>query len=134
MWIVVEDGEVFEGNEYHWADCFFSNVSEDTIRDFCEKNGWKVDVSNDYRLKHLPSGLYFCPSRKIQLKINGKRYWVKSNLAKKGKVYSFTPSFGWLKYGFYNHLQFDSMTVDIWSQPKSKLSPFISSEWIIEEV
>lgn len=42
MWIVVEDGEVFEGDELHWADCFFTNVSEETVRDFCASNGWKV--------------------------------------------------------------------------------------------
>jgi hypothetical protein len=44
MWIVVEDGEVFEGDENHWADCFFTNVSEDTVRIFCEFHGWKVEI------------------------------------------------------------------------------------------
>jgi hypothetical protein len=46
MWIVVEDGNVFEGDETHWADCFFSNVSEELVRDFCEREGWKVEISD----------------------------------------------------------------------------------------
>lgn len=46
MWIIVEDGEVFEGNEKHWGDCFFSNVNEEAIRNFCESHGWKVTISD----------------------------------------------------------------------------------------
>lgn len=45
MWIVVEDGEIFEGNEKHWADCFFSNVDEKLVRDFCKAQGWRVVIS-----------------------------------------------------------------------------------------
>lgn len=47
MWIIVEAGDVFEGNEKHWADCFFTNVSELTVRDFCKANGWKVEIRNN---------------------------------------------------------------------------------------
>jgi hypothetical protein len=48
MWIkVFADGEaIFEGNESHWADCFFSNVSEDLIRDYCKQQGWEVEISH----------------------------------------------------------------------------------------
>jgi hypothetical protein len=46
MWIVVEDGDIFEGDENHWADCFFTNVSADTVLGFCEANGWKVKISD----------------------------------------------------------------------------------------
>lgn len=45
-----------------------------------------------YRMCHLPSGLFFCPSREIKVKakdINGqeRQIYVKSNLSKKGKIY-----------------------------------------------
>jgi|HubBroStandDraft_1064217.scaffolds.fasta_scaffold261449_2 hypothetical protein len=46
MWIVVEDGDIFEGNEHHWADCFFANVSPDTVIGFCESQGWKVKITD----------------------------------------------------------------------------------------
>jgi hypothetical protein len=46
MWITVEDGELFEGDENHWADCFFSNVTEENIRDFCKQYGWSVKIEN----------------------------------------------------------------------------------------
>lgn len=44
MWIIVEGGDIFEGDENHWANCFFTNVSEETVRDFCESEGWKVEI------------------------------------------------------------------------------------------
>lgn len=44
LYIVVEDGEIFEGNEEQWAECFFSDVTEEAVREFCEENGWSVTV------------------------------------------------------------------------------------------
>ena len=47
MWIKVgKDGDCFEGDEEHWADCFFSNVNEPDIRDFCNKqfNGEPLEI------------------------------------------------------------------------------------------
>ena len=32
IWIIVDDGNVFEGHQGHWADCFFSNATESAIR------------------------------------------------------------------------------------------------------
>lgn len=49
MWIIVDDGEVFEGDELHWADCFFSNASEDAVRRFCKEQGWKCVILPDTR-------------------------------------------------------------------------------------
>jgi predicted nuclease of predicted toxin-antitoxin system len=46
MWIIVEDGEVFEGDELHWEDCFFTNATETEIRKFCRENGWKVVIQD----------------------------------------------------------------------------------------
>ena len=33
-----DDGVWFEGNIEHWADSFFSNVSEEAIRAFAKEN------------------------------------------------------------------------------------------------
>lgn len=44
MWIVIENGEIFEGDENHFADCFFTNVSEETVRGWCAGHGWKVEI------------------------------------------------------------------------------------------
>jgi hypothetical protein len=49
MWIVVEGGNIFEGNEHHWADCFFTNVSGETVRDFCKQQGWSVVITTEAR-------------------------------------------------------------------------------------
>lgn len=46
LWIIVDEGEVFEGNEDHWRDCFFTNVSEDAIKQFCKANGWNVEIKD----------------------------------------------------------------------------------------
>lgn len=85
-----------------------------------------------YRLRHKPSGLYFCPSRQVVVTIvrDGKRVrgWVKSNLSKTGKVYPMKPSWAWIGQGYYSHLE-DNDTGRISPFPL----PFIGSEWEIEE-
>ena len=47
LWITVSDdgGVVFQGNEDHWRDCFFDNVSVEAIKEFCEGNGWTVEIT-----------------------------------------------------------------------------------------
>lgn len=42
LWIVVEDGEVFEGTLAAWEDCFFSGATTESIRNYCELQGWDV--------------------------------------------------------------------------------------------
>jgi hypothetical protein len=52
---------------------------------------------NTYRIKHLPTGLYYRPSRELYVKGNnpiGK--YVKYNLSKVGKVYNKKPTLDWL--------------------------------------
>ena len=41
--IIVEGGDVFEGYAEHWRNTFFDNVSIELIKDFCEREGWKVE-------------------------------------------------------------------------------------------
>jgi len=86
-----------------------------------------------YRLKHIPTGMYYCPSREIHITINGEWHYIKSNLAKKGKVYTARPSFKWIENGFYNHLQFIGITSTDYYD-RHKLCPFIAIDWIIEEI
>jgi hypothetical protein len=60
-----------------------------------------------YKIKHIRTGLYYCPTRVVQSmdKIAGTSYLdklprkrrVKSNLSKKGKIYQTVPSVSWYK-------------------------------------
>ena len=40
IWIIVDDGNVFEGHQGHWADCFFSNATEAAIRNALENENF----------------------------------------------------------------------------------------------
>lgn len=40
-WIVVDDG--FEGTFEQWSDCFFKKPTEESIREYCKGQGWKVE-------------------------------------------------------------------------------------------
>jgi hypothetical protein len=31
IWIIIDNGDVFEGHQAHWADCFFSNATQSNI-------------------------------------------------------------------------------------------------------
>lgn len=44
IWIVVDQGAVFEGHQGHWADCFFSNATRSQIEDFCNSEGWGCEI------------------------------------------------------------------------------------------
>lgn len=56
MWIKVNNGEVFEGNEYHWDNTFFSishlnqNTQLDLILSFCDKHNWLVEINCTHNL------------------------------------------------------------------------------------
>lgn len=96
-----------------------------------------------YRLKHIPTGLYYRPSAELDIHLSGKRYRVKSNLSKKGKIYPQKPSLLWIGRGFYNHIQLQNeKMIDLLADGKVSLDgykernvlyPFIESEWVIEE-
>lgn len=52
MWIIVDDGDTFEGDENHWKNCFFSNPTEENIRKFCEENNMKVEIRYENPMKN----------------------------------------------------------------------------------
>jgi len=96
-----------------------------------------------YRFKHIPTGMYWRPSRDVRKKVKPKKgemvcMMVKSNLSKTGKIYASKPSWDWIKHGFYNHLIVIKMLES--GGPYNSyyltthVSPFIQSEWELEEL
>lgn len=84
-----------------------------------------------FRLKDKTTGLYYCPSRTIQVKHeSGQMSRVKSNLSKKGKIYFTDPR----KHisGFYDHTQV-SWTKE-WNGSFYRAKPLLrpKNDWIIE--
>ena len=72
-----------------------------------------------WRLKHIPTGLYFKPSK----------HRSKSNLSPKGKVYTIKPTCKWM--GRHYHHPDDVPCHSIGKIPVRKV---INSEWIAEEI
>lgn len=48
MWIIVEGGDVFEGDEEQFDDCFGISAQRpldpDLIRNFCAQMQWRVEI------------------------------------------------------------------------------------------
>ena len=44
IWIIVESGDLFEGAQMHWSNCFFSNAFQSEIECFCERMKWKLEI------------------------------------------------------------------------------------------
>lgn len=90
-----------------------------------------------YRLKHVPTGMYFCPSREIKVKIpDGNDYqksgvYVKSNLSVKGKIYQSRPTLMWVKPCYYTHL---ITSVQQLNSHGGCMIPYAEGHWIVEEV
>lgn len=61
IWIMVEDGDVFDGHQGSWADCFFSNAFEGAIQQYCEDQGWKYVIREmtDEELTEYPEAVDF---------------------------------------------------------------------------
>lgn len=87
-----------------------------------------------YRAKHIPSGLYFMPSRHIIAKVEGVSCRVKSNLSSTGKVYTGSPpAFAWHEE-IYNHLRATIDTSMGYKRLKTCLEKTTPADWLIEEV
>jgi len=69
-----------------------------------------------YRIRHIPTGLFFAPSRLVKAP-DGE--YEKSNFSKKGKAYMRRPSLNYLGEKVY-----------VWGQ----LVPVILTDWSIEEI
>lgn len=91
-----------------------------------------------YRLKHVPTGLYFVPVRfKVIKDSRGYSHSVKSNFSEKGKIYNQKPCFEWLKHGLYSHFHVKwnwSHTYNYEIPERNNLIPYNVDEWVIEEI
>ena len=95
-----------------------------------------------YRIKHTPSGMYFCPSRSIRAKLTDDspvyaqipRY-IKSNLSKDGKIYTKQPSLTQIGTHYYTHHQvISARDLDHGIIGEYKMLAVIPEEWVIEEI
>ncbi len=43
MKILIDNGDVFEGNQEQFEDCFFSNATKDQIIDWCKHNDFTYE-------------------------------------------------------------------------------------------
>lgn len=41
--IIVEGGDVFIGTREQFQDCFFTNISRESVQDWAKSNGWTVE-------------------------------------------------------------------------------------------
>jgi hypothetical protein len=95
-----------------------------------------------YRIKHLPSGMYFCHSRNVRVKLSDDssvyelipRY-IKSNLSKDGKAYTRRPSLKQIGTHYYtHHLVNSAKDLDHGIIGEYKMLEVVLDEWIIEEI
>ena len=89
-----------------------------------------------YRIKHLPTGLYYIPSRRVAATSPDSRRtsYVKSNLSRMGKAYARRPSLNQIGNTYYSHLNARWELQGGYWYVHSMLSPTIASEWTIEEM
>lgn len=94
-------------------------------------------MASIYRIKHLPTGMYFCPSREVKVKLSddfgyyetaGRR--IKSNLSKTGKAYVRKPTLRQIGSHYYTHLITSAKQL----RGNYCVLPVIECEWLIEEV
>jgi hypothetical protein len=89
-----------------------------------------------YRILHKPTGLFYCPSREIKVKIQGydgkitERH-VKSNLSKTGKAYVRRPTIKHIGGSIYTHLVTQEAQL---STRNYCLIPVATEHWEIVEV
>ena len=92
-----------------------------------------------YRIKHIPTGMYFCPSREVKVKLaDGSTYqqngfYVKSNLSKTGKTYIKRPTLKNVGTHYYTHLITSVRQLSNGLGNYSML-PVLQDEWTIEEI
>lgn len=96
-------------------------------------------MADVYRILHVPTGMYFCPSRDIRVKLADlPSYYgsgtiaVKSNLSKTGKTYLKRPTIKQIGKSYYTHL-FNSAR-DMAPGTHYCVRAVLADEWVVEEV
>lgn len=46
-WIIVENGDMFEGTRGQFMDCFFSNANDEEIKKWCLENKWNLKIDEE---------------------------------------------------------------------------------------
>jgi carbonic anhydrase/acetyltransferase-like protein (isoleucine patch superfamily) len=85
-------------------------------------------------MKHVPTGLYYTPTKKIYQFGEKGDYTnpAKTNLSKKGKVYTKIPSIKWIGRHFWNHTILTLQNYE--KRSEICYQKVLPEEWIIEEV
>lgn len=65
IWIVLDGGDLFEGHQLNWADCFFSNATRRIIKEELERGNLKqesysIREMTDEELAKSPEVVEFC--------------------------------------------------------------------------
>lgn len=89
-----------------------------------------------YRILHKPTGLFYCPSREIKVRIDDQHgrlteRYVKSNLSKTGKAYARKPSLKQIGSTIYTHLV---TREDQLKNRKYCVIPVAEDQWEIQEI
>jgi hypothetical protein len=89
-----------------------------------------------YRILHKPTGLFYCPSRDIKVKLTDHRgqtveRYVKSNLSKTGKAYVKRPTTKQIGSSIYTHLITHASQLGSYN---SCVVPVVDEHWEIIEV
>jgi len=50
-WIIVEDGDMFEGTREQFMGCFFSNANDEEIKSWCLENKWNLKINGETIIK-----------------------------------------------------------------------------------
>lgn len=81
-----------------------------------------------YRIKYLPDGLYYCPSRLV--KSPHHNFKIKSNLSKTGKIYTKKPCLEWCETIHHP----DDQDQPGYFYRNCKIRKTSENEWEIEEL
>ncbi len=94
-----------------------------------------------YRIRHKPTGMYFCPSREIKVKLEGDSTWrangryIKSNLSKTGKAYVRRPTIKQIGGYYYTHVDVTHVDdLDHGVTGEYRMLRVVPEEWEIEAV
>ena len=84
-----------------------------------------------YRIKHVPTGLYYTTVKVRSVKFDGKSVHVKTNLSENGKVYTHKPN---LKHvsGIRNHRRLHK--IPYWPRVAPENLKVVDGDLVIEEV
>ncbi|KKL83507.1 hypothetical protein LCGC14_1974040 [marine sediment metagenome] len=98
------------------------------------------EMKKIWRIKHVPTGFYYCPVRRINSKCKnqcgiGHTQLVRSNLSKTGKIYARRPSLKKLHLGHCSHLtNYPVDSSGVFSHIATiAVIPFSNTDWTIEE-